>query len=90
MSGKWPHDFEDRGFTHSWILSLGVVRTHRKRGIASAMIARAMRDFADDGMEYAMLDVDSANPTGAYGLYEALGFVHARQTVALIKEVPPA
>lgn len=86
MSGKWPHDFEDRGFTHSWILSLGVVRSHRKRGIASAMITRAMTDFADDGMEYAMLDVDSENPSGAYGLYEALGFVPTRQTVALISD----
>lgn len=87
MSAKWPHDFADRGFTHSWIVSLGVLRSHRKRGIASAMIARAMRDFAVDGMEYAMLDVDSENPTGAYGLYEGLGFVPTRQTLALIKEV---
>lgn len=86
MSGTWPHDYEDRGFTHSWILSLGVVPSHRRRGIASAMIARAMGDFSADGMEYAMLDVDSENPTGAYGLYEDLGFVHARRTVALIKE----
>lgn len=87
MSGKWPHDFDDRGFAHSWILSLGVVRSHRKRGLASALVATAMHDFVADGMEYAVLDVDSENPTGAYGLYEDLGFVRARQTVALLKPV---
>lgn len=87
MSAKYPHDFVDRGFSHSWILSLGVVRSHRKRGIASAMLNRAMLDFSRDGMEYAMLDVDSENPTGAHGLYEALGFVHARRTLALLKQI---
>ncbi len=87
MSGKWPHDFEDRGFAHAWILSLGVVRSHRKRGLASALVAKAMHDFVADGMEYAMLEVDSENPTGAYGLYENLGFVPARRTVALLKPV---
>ena len=87
MSGKFPHDFEDRGFAHSWILSLGVVRSRRRQGIATAMINRAMADFVIDGMEFAMLDVDSESPTGAYGLYESLGFERTRQTVALMKPV---
>jgi ribosomal protein S18 acetylase RimI-like enzyme len=89
MSASWPHDFPDRGFRHSWILSLGVIPGHRGRGLASALITLAMRDFVADGMEYAMLDVDSANPTGAYGLYESLGFipVEGRRTVAMLKEV---
>ena len=84
---QYPHDFEDRGFTHSWIESLGVVPGHRKQGLASAMIAVALRDFLDDGMEFAVLDVDSENPTGAYGVYEDQGFVLDRRSVALLKDV---
>jgi mycothiol synthase len=85
MSGRYPQDFADRGYTHAWILSVGVVRSHRGRGIASAMIGAALEDFRRDGMEYALLDVDSANPTGAHALYEGLGFVFDRRTLALLK-----
>lgn len=84
MCAAWPHDFEDRGFRHSWILSLGVVQSHRKIGLASALITLALESFVADDMEYALLDVDSANETGAYALYESLGFVQDRRTVALL------
>lgn len=87
FSTKYPHDFEDRGFTHSWIESLGVVPSHRKRGLASALIAVSLEDFIEDGMEFAVLDVDSENPTGAYGIYEDQGFVLDRRSVALLKDV---
>jgi ribosomal protein S18 acetylase RimI-like enzyme len=87
MCGQWPQDFEDRGFRHSWILSVGVLRSHRGRGVASAMITGALEDFAADGMEYGALDVDSENPSGAYGLYEGLGFVLDRRTLAMLKPV---
>jgi mycothiol synthase len=33
-----------------------------------------MTAFRDDGMAYAMLGVDTANPSGAHGLYERLGY----------------
>lgn len=82
---KYPHDFDDRGFTHAWIESLGVVRSHRKRGIASALIARSLGVFVDQGLQKAVLGVDSENPSGAYGLYEALGFKPDRRNMALVK-----
>jgi ribosomal protein S18 acetylase RimI-like enzyme len=87
MSGTWPHDYEDRGFRHAWIWSVGVVRSHRKRGIASALVTMALEDFVANDMAHALLDVDSDNPTGAYGLYEALGFVRDRRTLALLKPI---
>jgi hypothetical protein len=34
-----------------------------------------MRAFADAGMHCAALDVDTANPSGADGLYASLGYV---------------
>jgi ribosomal protein S18 acetylase RimI-like enzyme len=33
-----------------------------------------MKVFAADGLEYATLEVDTENPTGATGLYANLGF----------------
>jgi ribosomal protein S18 acetylase RimI-like enzyme len=38
-------------------------------------------------MEFAVLGVDSENPSGAYHIYEALGFVPERRSVAYIKKV---
>ncbi len=46
-----------------------------------------MRAFVSLGMDFAILGVDSENPTGAHGLYEALGFVHDRRSIAYIKQV---
>ncbi len=40
-----------------------------------------------DGMEYAVLGVDAEEPTGAYGVYEKLGFHQLRAEVALQKKV---
>ena len=87
FSTKYPHDFADRGFRHAWVESLGVVPSHRRRGLATALLGAALRAFQADGMEFAVLDVDSENPTGAYGLYEGLGFVLDRRSLAMLKDV---
>lgn len=85
MAGKYPHDFEDRGRTESWIEGLGTVRSHRGKGLASALIRRSMHDFSTDGMDYACLGVDSENESGAFGLYERLGFVPERRSISFAK-----
>lgn len=84
---RYPHDWEDRGRTEAWIEGLGTIRSHRGRGIASALVTMAMRSFRDDGMEYAILGVDSENRTGANRIYERLGFEAERRGVALRKQV---
>ena len=33
-----------------------------------------MQAFLEDGLDHAALGVDTDNPTGAYGLYQRLGF----------------
>ena len=86
-SGKYPHDFEDRGRTESWIEAVGTVRSHRGRGIASTLIAMALKGYRDDGMEYACLGVDSENPTGANRIYERLGFVPEKRMMAFRKAI---
>ncbi len=82
---KYPQDFVDRGWSHGWVSGVGTVRSHRRMGIATALIAQAMQIMVEDGMEYALLGVDSENPTGAYGVYESLGFVEQRRELALTK-----
>ena len=45
----------------------------------------ALLGFREDGMEYACLGVDSENPTGANRIYERLGFVPEKRTMAFRK-----
>jgi ribosomal protein S18 acetylase RimI-like enzyme len=84
---KYPHDWEDRDRTEAWIDGIGTIESHRGRGIASALITMALRAFREDGLEYAILGVDSENQTGANRLYERLGFVPERRMVAFRKPV---
>lgn len=86
-SAKYPHDFDDRGRTESWIEGVGTVQSHRGNGIASALITRALLGFRADNMEYACLGVDSENPTGANQTYERLGFAPEKRTLAFRKPV---
>jgi ribosomal protein S18 acetylase RimI-like enzyme len=86
VATKYPHDFDDRGWPHAWIDGVGTVRSHRHMGLASALITLAMKVMAEHQMEYAILGVDADNPTGAYGLYEHLGFTQLRAEVMLSKD----
>ncbi|MEA3511586.1 MAG: GNAT family N-acetyltransferase, partial [Actinomycetota bacterium] len=79
---RYPHDWEDRGRTEAWIEGIGTIKSHRGRGIASALITMAMLAFRSDGMEYAILGVDSENRTGANRIYERLGFKAERRSIA--------
>ncbi|GMA25753.1 putative acetyltransferase, GNAT [Luteimicrobium album] len=67
-------DWAVQGYTSGYTDALGVRRAYRGRHLAPALLAAAMRTFAADGMQYAALDVDTENPTGAYGLYSSLGY----------------
>jgi mycothiol synthase len=74
MAGRYEHDWESQGSRAGDTDLLGVRRAYRGRRIAAALLAHAMRRFADDGMEVAVLDVDTDNPTGAPALYAGLGY----------------
>ena len=41
----------------------------------------AFAAYRRDGLTHAALDVDTENPTGAYGLYTAVGFSTFRRKV---------
>ncbi|NQV05344.1 GNAT family N-acetyltransferase [bacterium] len=86
-SGMYPHDFETRGRSEAWVEVLGTIRSHRGRGIASALIERAMEEYRRVGMEYAVIGVDADNPTGAVSVYRRLGFVPEKTSVTYMKTV---
>lgn len=80
-------DWESLGATNAYIDLIGVVRDHRRQGLAPAVIAATLQAIAGAGLERAVLDVDTASPTGANTLYEGLGFVADERSVALVARV---
>jgi mycothiol synthase len=73
-NGHFPEDETVTGRRDGWIVQVGVVPSHRKRGIASALIGASLDAFRRAGFTHSALGVDSENPTGAYALYERLGY----------------
>ena len=93
LSGRYEQDWPIAGYTSGYIETLGVRRAYRGRKIAVALLAEAMTAYRDDGMEYAELDVDTDNPSGAFGLYTTLGFTKvqgSRMFSIELGEVGPA
>jgi mycothiol synthase len=62
------------GLKRGWVNSVGVRRAWRRQGIARALVAESLRVLRGAGMTSAGLGVDSENPHGALGVYEASGF----------------
>ena len=88
VSQIYPHDFESRRRTEAWIEGLGTVGSHRGRGIASALLITAMAAYRVRALQFAALGVDTANPTGAFGLYARLGFQVEKSSAAYAKPGP--
>ena len=63
------------GYNAGYTDLLGVRRAWRGRRLAGALLGAAMAAYRADGMEYAELGVDTANPSGAHRLYAGLGYV---------------
>lgn len=70
----WAEENAQLGVKRGWLEHISVRRPWRRRGVARAITAEALRRLALAGMTDAMLGVDADNPTGALGLYEGLGF----------------
>ena len=58
---------------------VGTLPEHRRRGLAAALTAEALRRLRKRGAACASLYVDGLNPTRAYDVYGRLGFVVAFQ-----------
>jgi mycothiol synthase len=72
-------------------LYVAVVATRREarnRGIASALLTRALAGAATAGFTTASLDVDADSMTGAIGLYQRAGFAVHHSTITHTKVMP--
>jgi ribosomal protein S18 acetylase RimI-like enzyme len=56
-----------------WVDHLGVMASHRGRGIARSLLRTAMADAVARGRAHLGLDVDTDNVTPALALYESVG-----------------
>ena len=65
-----------------------VRRPWRRRGLASALLGRALVVLYEAGMTEAQLDVDSENPNEAFTLYERHGFVADREAYEWLRPLP--
>lgn len=74
MSTVNEEDWPGRGSSFVYIAIVGVTRNWRRRGIAMALLNHAIAAAAAAGLDEAVLDVDSDNPSGAVSLYTGLGF----------------
>lgn len=78
-------DWESSGYSSGYISLVGVTREWRRRGVAPALLARALGAHAALGLERAVLDVDVESPTGALTLYEGMGFTPTTREISLTK-----
>lgn len=68
-----------------WVRILGVLRSHRRRGIGEALLRHAFAEFKRREFERVGLGVDAESPTGAVALYERAGMHVARTSLQLEK-----
>ncbi|MER7863963.1 GNAT family N-acetyltransferase [Amycolatopsis japonica] len=71
----WEADTEATGVRDAHFMAIGTLREYRRRGVASALMGHALRAAAEQGYDRASLNVDSADPAGAFGVFEKAGFV---------------
>ncbi|WP_326834859.1 GNAT family N-acetyltransferase [Amycolatopsis rhabdoformis] len=74
VTNHWPADAEVTGVRDAHVMALGTVPACRGRGVATALIAHALRAAAEHGFERMSLNVDSAGPAGTSGIFARAGF----------------
>ncbi|WP_181772674.1 GNAT family N-acetyltransferase [Amycolatopsis pittospori] len=83
----WEADTEATGVLDAHFMVIGTLREHRKRGVASALLAHALRAATDQGYARASLSVDSASPSGAPRIFAKAGFTAKMRYVRWALEV---
>jgi mycothiol synthase len=81
LNAHFPGDEEVTGRRDGWIRFLATRRAERRRGLGSALLLASCHRFRDAGFSHAMLGVDSDNPSGAYRLYERVGFRRLHRSI---------
>jgi mycothiol synthase len=75
------------GVRGSYVEYIGVHRDARGRGVAKALLNTVLGDAASRGRDRVGLEVDADSPTGADGLYRAMGWETAYVTQSWHKDL---
>lgn len=87
LSHRYESDDVVLGKRIGWIDKLATLSEHRKKSVGKSLITHALAAYKRDGLTHGALDVDTENPTGAYGLYTAVGFSTFRGKVTYERKV---
>jgi len=74
LSYFWAADAAATGVREAFLGQIGVRPAWRRRGLGGLLLAESLRSYQAAGYQRAALAVDTANATGALGLYTRAGF----------------
>ena len=87
LTHRYESDDELLGKKIAWVDKLGTLAEYRNQSVAKNLIAAALAKYKSLGLTHAALTVDTQNPTGAYGLYSALGFKFFRGKTTFERQI---
>ena len=79
---------EQTGRRETYLVKVGTLPEHRRRGLADVLLRHSLRLHAQSGCERSGLDVDSENPSGALAVYERVGFAVTRRWTDYLLQDP--
>lgn len=88
ISSGYTAGWEAQGYTEGWTEFLGTVPEWRGRGIARAVLTRALRAFKSAGLAGAGLGVDADRDDAAHHLFLELGYRPAERLVLVEWRAP--
>ena len=87
VGGSDPAEVKRRSRNIGGLYILGVLKPHRNRGMAKALLISGLERLKEREMIEAELGVDTENVTGALHLYERLGFKTTRRRLTQVREL---
>jgi len=78
---------EYRGIKRGWIMTIGVLKPNRRKGIGTALMQQGMEFLKSKGMTDVELGVDDSNPTKAIELYKKVGFTVAHKDLTYLQKI---
>ncbi|MEU4667588.1 GNAT family N-acetyltransferase [Amycolatopsis sp. NPDC023774] len=81
VANHWEADAAVTGVRDVHFMVVGTIPAYRHRGVAGALVGHALRAAAEHGFDRASVNVDSARPAGASGIFTNAGFTSKRPYV---------
>lgn len=78
---------EHKGMKRGWIMTIGVLKPLRIKGIGTALMLHGLKFLKSKGMNEAELGVDDSNPTKAIELYKKVGFKVVKKDLTYLKAI---